>query len=351
MRNLLCGQSGGHTMTAVTIKATKHGFHSESGIGSALSPDAFLLAGLDREGSFIFTDGGDGFVFDETLGSDSVLIIADIQGGLPVPGEPGDVSEITVTGLSYYRIEDGVLVKIGTLTLPEPITVEAMFDSLNGTEGWVMQIGDALHDQLSEFGVSMKGGKGVDVLDASDLPIPVYGKVVILGRGGDDILTGSLGDDTIRGGTGDDFIFDASGSNILKGGAGNDRIEIGSDSTGSKAGGGAGDDLLISGLGDDILIGGQGNDRLIGGGGNDILRGGPGDDVFMFNNTDQGHDLFRDFRDGEDLIELQGIAGFEELTLVQDGNNVVIGWGDADASITLKNADIDWFDASDFLFV
>ena len=52
-------------------------------------------------------------------------------------------------------------------------------------------------------------------------------------------------------------------------------------------------------------------------GGNDTLQGGTGDDIFVFG-ANHGNDTISDFTDGEDLIDLRGVAGisgFDDLTV------------------------------------
>ena len=67
-----------------------------------------------------------------------------------------------------------------------------------------------------------------------------------------------------------------------------------------------------------------------------------------------GNDTITDFTDGEDAIDLTaiaGIAGFEDLTITQEGNNAVIDLTAQDGvSITLKNFDVADLDAADFVF-
>ncbi len=66
---------------------------------------------------------------------------------------------------------------------------------------------------------------------------------------------------------------------------------------------------LLGGSGNDRLIGGSGDDLLRGGVGADTLTGGLGKDTFAFAERDFGGiDIIKDFRQGEDKLE---IAGFD----------------------------------------
>lgn len=70
----------------------------------------------------------------------------------------------------------------------------------------------------------------------------------------------------------------------LQGGAGDDVIEASAVAAGAAKlvlDGGEGDDVIIGSAGDDVLIGGAGDDVLIGGGGNDILMAAPGNDIVI----------------------------------------------------------------------
>ncbi len=167
--------------------------------------------------------------------------------------------------------------------------------------------------------------------------------------------------------TGDDILIDPDGTNFLSGQSGDDILRLGDGSDNSIAKGGRGDDKLFSGAGDDTLRGGAGNDNLYGGSGNDLLYGGRGDDVleggdgsdflkghqgadlFIFNTEDQGHDQIADFTDGIDLIVLNGLAGFSDLTITQDSNDTLISWA-GDSDIALTGFDSTLLGADDFLF-
>ena len=90
--------------------------------------------------------------------------------------------------------------------------------------------------------------------------------------------------DQIYGYGGNDTLYGYGGSDNLYGGTGNDRLY-----------GGVGNDKLYGESGSDILYGEDGNDRLQGGQGNDVLYGGSGADTFVFDKTNNGRDVIKDF--------------------------------------------------------
>jgi len=58
----------------------------------------------------------------------------------------------------------------------------------------------------------------------------------------------------------------------------------------------------------DTINGGSGNDIIIGGGGADTLTGGAGSDLFVIRSMDEGGDVIKDFKSGEDLLDLRELA-------------------------------------------
>ena len=86
--------------------------------------------------------------------------------------------------------------------------------------------------------------------------------------------------------------------------------------------GGEGTDDLDGGAGADLLNGGQGDDALDGGKGDDRLIGGAGRDDFELS---AGEDTILDFEDGIDVVS---VRSFKDLTLEQDGDDVLIKRGD-----------------------
>ena len=105
-----------------------------------------------------------------------------------------------------------------------------------------------------------------------------------------------------------------------------------------------GDDTLDGGAGDDQLEGGAGMDDLTGGAGDDRLYGGADADTFRFAAGD-GHDLIQDFTAEDNvLLDLSGLAMAINVSLTEDGQNVVLHLGD-DWSITWVDAELQDVDA------
>lgn len=190
-----------------------------------------------------------------------------------------------------------------------------------------------------------------DGTDTIDLSTDVYDQEVNLVAGGiSDVygLYGNLiiGPDTViehfTAGMGDDRIFGNQADNRLIGNDGDDLLW-----------GDAGKDKLYGGDGFDILSGGLGNDYLVGGAGWDFLSGGPGRDVFAFSPKTAGDfDFILDFSKGEDRISLMsfdGIESFDDLTMVNLDEGLVINLEDDGGGLIALSDYTGDLDASDFV--
>ena len=85
--------------------------------------------------------------------------------------------------------------------------------------------------------------------------------------------------------------------------------------------------------------------------GDDILGGSTGPDTFVFAD-DWGTDTIVGFEDGVDLIsfaENDAVDGFDDLSIKQDGADMVISYGGN--YIVLKDVVVDRITDDDFLFV
>lgn len=92
----------------------------------------------------------------------------------------------------------------------------------------------------------------------------------------------------------------------------------------------------------------MGRDTLLGGAGRDSIEGGGGADLFFFT-AGQAFDRVADFGRGADLIGfLSGPDVFEDLALLQRGDDVVIRL--VCGRIRLEDVRISDLDADDFLF-
>lgn len=204
-------------------------------------------------------------------------------------------------------------------------------DALNGGGGADILNGDGGADVLSGGlgNDSLNGGAGNDSISGDG------GSDLIIGGGGKDTVTGGGGKDSIEGGGGKDQIAGGGGKDVLDGGGGKDLIE-----------GGGGKDFLDGGRGKDTLNGGGGRDDIEGGKGRDFLSGGNGRDTFHFERG-SGNDVIQDWRDRQDRIDIDG-AAFDDLTISQIGDNVLIRY--TNIRITVENADADLFTTADFIF-
>jgi hypothetical protein len=240
------------------------------------------------------------------------------------------------------------------------LTINGDFENADPGVGSVIDLEEAILPDA----IAITGNSDDDVVLLVDA---VYATADIdLGEGEDLIETGGNGNDTVRagadddlidGGLGDDILFGEEGNDILRG----DRIrEDGSDEPNGgndSLFGGAGDDFLDGQSGDDQLFGGDGSDRLEGGDGNDILDGGAGDDTLIGGAGSDtfvlapgnGRDTILDFRQGDDVIRLEGGLTFERLnirrgrrgiTIIEDrltGEQLAVVTGRSDRNLTRED--------------
>ncbi|MCA1678443.1 MAG: hypothetical protein LC777_05575 [Actinobacteria bacterium] len=109
-----------------------------------------------------------------------------------------------------------------------------------------------------------------------DIVVATHGSDHIEGEAGDDILRGAAGEDLLFGRTGDDLLFGDAGNDELQGGRGRDRLD-----------GGTGNDRLTGGYDRDTLRGGPGRDRIIAvDGKRDLVDCGPGRDTALVDSHD-----------------------------------------------------------------
>ena len=202
---------------------------------------------------------------------------------------------------SYQNSSVGVLVRLHNASAVK--FGEAEGDTLTGIE----------HLRGSEYNDTLAGDGADNVLE---------------GRGGDDVLYGGPagGDDTMSGGKGDDRIF-----------------------------GGMGNDTLTGGEGNDVLKGGPGADTIIVDGDEmDVVFGGTGSDTFRFFPSDLGGGTIRDFKDGEDIIDLTqfpGVSSMDDLDIISHGDNVQIEVSGTDyLTIIILSDFVGTLDNSDFMF-
>ncbi len=364
-------------MARILITAADNGFFTSSAIGTPLAPNVFLTTGINGKGTALTFDGGE-FVSLESLRYSTQMISITAQLAAVTAPRLGEKTTVTVSEISFMRLEGDIMVEYGHMALPEPITLAATYLSygVDDTPSWQFDLGLALEDALNTQNFKFVGGDGDDIFDPHLDMLPYYGRGAIFGGGGNDTLTGTAGSDFIGGGDGDDVLIDNYGKNTLRGGMGNDTLTVGNGSAGSTLKGGAGDDVITSGAGSDFLFGGSGHDKLIGGRGNDALygnrgrdvlnggegadlidggrghdtlTGGWGNDTFVFRALDRGNDVITDFEDGSDLIEISGLS-YADLVFTSVTSGTLITSEAMTGQIMLEGVDIATLDASDFIF-
>lgn len=95
-------------------------------------------------------------------------------------------------------------------------------------------------------------------------------------------------------------------------------------------------DILVGYEEDDTLYGYSGDDTLLGGVDDDILVGGEGSDTYVFSLGD-GLDVINDTSGTLDRISFDATVAASSVTYAQDGDDLVIGYGDLGDSITVTS--------------
>lgn len=200
------------------------------------------------------------------------------------------------------------------------------------------------------MGSTLIGGAGNDYLSGGS------GSDLLIGGAGNDILdSGYGGNDTLEGGPGGDHYWLHSPSDIVieNPNEGIDDVHVsfsytlaanceylflsGSGLTGTGNdlgdhifGDGSNATVLIGGTGNDYIVGGTGNDTITGGGGIDALYGVGGANTFIFKaegDAPVGPNLttIGDYSEGQDKIDLSGMAATYNVTLSFIGTNSFSG--------------------------
>jgi Ca2+-binding RTX toxin-like protein len=81
-----------------------------------------------------------------------------------------------------------------------------------------------------------------------------------------------------------------------------------------------------------VIVGNRGDDTIVGGKGADLLTGGAGRDVFVYRDLLDGGDVVRDFRRGEDRLDLR------ELTTKLSGEAIVFDKIDGGLAVSVTVA-------------
>lgn len=175
---------------------------------------------------------------------------------------------------------------------------------------------------------TLTGNAARNVLNGGD------GDDLLIGNAGDDVLQGWNGADTMKGGLGNDtyYVSRATDKVVELGSQGVDTVKTAMSYTlgryvenlelfgkaNASGTGTAWHNKLTGNDGANVLKGMAGNDVLDGGKGNDVLIGGTGKDTFVLG---QGVDTIKDFKIGEDSLDVRGLlkaAGITSADAIKD---------------------------------
>lgn len=306
---------------------------SKEGVGeeTAFSGQFFTKATGVRDGTITSFFGGD-LAEDEEGNQTNVIQFAVSGTNIDVDRSKFDSTLLTGNALDVWSL----------LTADSDVMRgSALADELRGFGGDDRMIGGNGDDEL-------RGGAGFDTIfggDGNDFMDSGLGDSLMKGGSGEDTIVGRSGDDRIIAGGAADVVRAGNGDDLIKGGGGLDELN-----------GGVGADIIRGNAGADEINGDRGADTLIGGGGGDTLTGGAGDDsltggskadTFVFDGN-SGDDVVTDYRDGLDLILIDGGLTFADVDIQAAGVNTLITFGGA--TVTLLRQDATELTVDDFIF-
>lgn len=242
--------------------------------------------------------GRDGTAISGAFSDDTIINSGSISGDVLLDGgnDTFDGRGGTVDGWVYGGLgDDTYIIDDATITI-----IEEAGEGVDVVKSSVSYQLDPYIETLILIGTD--NIRGVGNLDA-DTIVGNVGDNRLQGKGGDDDINGGDGADRVIGGAGNDILRGGDGDDVVLGRTGNDQMH-----------GGNGSDTLQGGRGNDTLRGNNGDDILVGGLGKDVFYGGDGADTFVFSRENESpsgtnNDIIKDFVQGEDMIDLSGIAG------------------------------------------
>ncbi|WP_417517255.1 calcium-binding protein [Minwuia sp.] len=275
--------------------------------------DSITAGSTDNYGLIVFAGDGDDVLATQTdcgdvfgaAGNDTITARMAETGNTHIAhnvfGGSGDDETIVLDALNVFGGE-------GTDTLTFAGDTTAIADRETG-----LFLMDGAVGRFSD--IEVLGGDFLEARVATDFAL--YGTVGadLVHTAADNVrVFASAGDDTVFGHGGDQLLIGQYGDDVLFGGGGGDSLEGRKD-----------DDFLSGGEGNDLLDGGDGDDTLVGGSGADSLFGGSGSDLFVIDVLTDTVDMIVDFRIGEDLIDLGGLASsFSEIEISADPGDTII---------------------------
>lgn len=232
-------------------------------------------------------------------------------------------------------------------------------DALEGDEGANDLRGGRGDDTLTGGAGNdvFEGGRGADILrggegeDVAVYNLSASGVLINLSdtsaSGGDatgdvyesiEIIEGSYHGDTILGDAGDNRLRGGLGGDVLDGGAGFDTLDYRTSDTGveinletgtGSAGDAAGDvvsgfETVLGSVWADTITGSAGDDRIDAGRGNDGMAGGIGSDTYVFGFGSGADTLNEGNAVGTDMILLQSPVRSVDVSLVREGDDLLI---------------------------
>ena len=180
-------------------------------------------------------------------------------------------------------------------------------------------------------------------------------KMRVTGTKGDDMLDLTGSDIDVQGNDGNDTITVKGGNVKVRGGKGDDIVDLTETYGKCVIDGGDGNDMLFGGEGNDTIRGGSGNNILIGLRGADKLTGGRGRDILIANQTSGMAARTTDLNKVLELLkagDMEGVIDQLGLASVADGEKDVLKRGGGEGKLFYANTDDDLlgndFDTTDY---
>lgn len=205
-------------------------------------------------------------------------------------------------------------------TLDHVLVSSNLFKQLNGFD--VVHINSEFADQISDHDPSV--ARFLFNNTPANLILGNTGNNTLQGTTAANIIYGRAGNDKIYGNGGNDILLGEDGNDEIYGGANNDYID-----------GGNGNDKIYAYGGNNIIYGRAGNDTIAVGNGINFIDGGLGNDTITLSSGQDtitlargnGIDTIHNYSAGSTRFNLSAGLTFNDLKIIQDGNNTLISAG------------------------